>query len=439
MNAVPFPFYRKLSSDAYWSLAGTLVGFLANLLAIKIITSLVRTNEYGQASLALGVIALLNNLFIGSLMTAQRRIYFDYLERGMGQWFARVFKGVLGAAGLIAFFLYLAVALVYRLQGKPVYLNLLFPVALILITQPYMDSLFLYLEAHRKQRLIAVLTVLQKALYPLCLWFLLASHFSQAKAIIISQAVGAIILLSLFRTPKEHAESSKYPASHQQELSCLRKSILGFGWALPLGNLAMWVQTTSDRYLLEYFSTIDTVGIYVINYSFWSIPYLLLNGWLEVFTRPLLYKKAAEGDWRGLKYVIVARTLFGVTLSILGTVLLYFVGESIASAILGTQYWTGRKLMMSIAIGHCFYVIGYSVLPVFLAGKKTQMILIAASIAAFINLASNFVAIPSYGILGAALSTLISYVIWAAVLVVGAHLFIEDRISEDAIAGGRLK
>ena len=438
MNILPLPFSQKFSSDAYWSLLGNLVGFFAGLLAIKIITSLVRTHEYGQASLALGLVALLSNLFFLSLTTTQNRLYFDYLERGMGLWFVRVFNVVLGAAGLIALFFYFVVAMIYKLQGKAVYLELLLPIALFLIARPYMNSLLLYLEAHRKQALVAIVNILQRVLYPLLLWLLLATALSQVKAIIVSQVIGVILLLGIFRVPREHKKSCKYPENRRKELSNLKKSILSFGWALPLGNLAMWIQTTSDRYLLEFFTTLDTVGVYVINYGLWSIPYAMLNGWLEILTRPILYNKAAKNDWGGVKHIIVMRTLFGMGISILGTILLYFVGEHIASIMLGTQYWKGLQLMMTIAIAHCFFVIGYSVLPVFLAGKRTKVILWATSAAALINIVVNLFAIPAYGVLGAAMSTLIAYIVWALILVVLAHLFLQGRIHQDTLAGGKV-
>jgi O-antigen/teichoic acid export membrane protein len=431
-------FSKKFSSDACWSLSGNLVSVFAGLLAVKIITSFVKTDEYGQASLALGLVALLSSLFVLSLTTTQNRLYFDYLERGMGLWFARVFNLVLGAAGLISLFFYLVVAMIYKLQGKAVYLELLLPIALFLIARPYMSSLLLYLEAHRKQALVAVLTILQKMLYPIILWLFLVSAFSQAKAIIVSQVLVVLVLLAIFRVPKEQKESCKYPVNRREELSNLKNSILSFGWALPLGNFAMWIQTTSDRYLLEYFLTFDAVGVYVINYGFWSIPYTMLNGWLEILTRPILYNKAAKNEWGGVRQVIAMRTLFGLGVSIIGTILIYFVGESIASVMLGTHYWKGRNLMMCIAVAHCFYVVGYSVLPAFLAGKRPKIILLATSVAALINIVVNLFTIPAYGMLGAAMSTLIAYFVWALILVVLAHFFLQGHTSQGMLAGGKV-
>jgi O-antigen/teichoic acid export membrane protein len=164
----------------------------------------------------------------------------------------------------------------------------------------------------------------------------------------------------------------------------------------------------------------------------------MLNGWLEILTRPILYNKAAKNDWGGVKHIIVMRTLFGMGISIFGTILLYFVGEYIASIMLGTQYWKGLQLMMTIAIAHCFFVIGYSVLPVFLAGKRTKVILWATSAAALINIVVNLFTIPAYGILGAAMSTLIAYIVWALILVVLAHLFLRGHIHQDTLAGGKV-
>ena len=94
---------------------------------------------------------------------------------------------------------------------------------------------------------------------------------------------------------------------------------------------------------------------------------------------------------------------------------------------LGKHYWIGSRLMIYIAMAHLFMAIGYSVLPVFLAGKQPMMILLATSVAAISNIAINLVAIPNYGIIGAAIGTLISYIVWAGILVSGFYSFIHKK------------
>jgi len=428
MNIFQIPLSRKFFADSRWSLFGTLASVLTGLVAVKVITSLIGTNEYGQASLVLGVLALLNNLLIGPLMTAHLRVYFDYLARGLGSWFTKVFNRILAFAGLTAFMLYVLAAFLYDMAGNSIYWHLLVPSLVLLVAQPYFNALTNYLESHRRQKQLAAVNILTKAAYLAFLLALLTSPLTQASAVIVSQGLAIVLALACFRVPKTENESFHSPEDITKELAALRNSIAGLGWSLPLGSFVMWFLTTGDRYLIEYFSSPKEVGIYAINYGFWSLPYVLLNGWLEVLTRPLLYDKAAKNEWEGVKRILLWRTGFGLLISIPGTLIFYLQGESIAGMMLGKEYWAGWQLMVYISAAHCLYVVGYSVLPLFLASKKPQVILLATAIGAASNFAINLVLIPRYGIVGAAFSTFCSYIIWAAVLGIGAHLLMRSLL-----------
>lgn len=427
----------KSISDGIWSFFGTTASVLTGLAVVKIITSQVSADNYGNAALALGMVALLNGLLCGPLMTAHLRIYFDYMERGMGRWFAEVFRGILGVAGLAAVGVYLLVAILYALSGKSIYLRMLIPVAVVVVAQPYLSALTSYLEAHRSYRRLAVVNILQKVFHPLILLLLLFLALPQVPAIIVSQGLAALVILLIFRPPVEQKASGRIPEAQGTERAAIRSSIVNFGWALPAGYLIMWVMTTSDRFLIDYFRGPESVGVYAINYGFWSIPYLMLNGWLEIWTRPVIYDKSAKNDWEGVRRIICLRALFGLSASIIGTVILYFAGEPISSVMLGRRYWAGTELMLIIAVAHCFFVIGYSVMPVFLASKKPKAILYATGLGALINLVVNVLLIPSHGIQGAAISTLVSYVIWAIVLSILSYEYLQESIHIQFNARGK--
>ena len=431
MNISQFGISRKFFSDSFWSLFGNLVSVLAGLAAIKIITRLVAADDYGKASLVLGGVALLNSLLIGPLMVAHMRVYFDFIKREMALWYARMFNWVLGIAGVLSLLIYFLVAYIYNLRGNSIFLMLVVPAIVMIIVQPYLSAVTSYLEAHRLYRKLALVNILQKVFYPVILLLLLNSALSGAYSIVLSQGLAIIPLIILFHVIIEQKALNKKPDNDRDEVAKVKKSFTSFGWALPLGYLVHWVLSTSDRYLIEHFMTLKDVGVYAMNYGLWSIPFLMLNGWLEILTRPHVYRDAADHNWKNVKKILLFRTGFALIIIFIGTVLLYFFGKPIASIMLSGQYWLDKKLMMQIAIAHCFMVLGYSVFPVFLACKKTNMILIATFVGAIINISINIYAIPVYGITGAAASTLVSYIVWAGILVAGAH-FTLNKLNEDA-------
>ena len=428
MNLSLFGFSRKFINDSFWSLFGNLVSVFAGFAVIKIITRLVAVDDYGKASLVLGVVALLNGLIMGPLLIAHMRIYFDYLKSEAALWYARVFNLVFGAAGLLALLIYVLIAYGYNFRGNNIFVTLIVPAALMIFAQPYVSAVSNYLEAHRLYIRLAMVNISQKLLYPIILILLLTAAFSGSYAIVLSQAISIIAVFLIFRVISEQKAFDKKPAYNWKEFVKIKASFASFGFSLPLGYFIHWVLSTSDRYLIQHYMTLDDVGIYAMNYGLWSIPYSMLIGWLEILVRPHLYGKAVMNDWQGVKQIIFWRTIFAFIVSVAGTWLIYMWGEFIAELLLGKSYWIGWQLMMIIAIAHCICILGQSVMTVFLASKHTRIILVATSTAAMVNLGINLVAIPNYGLLGAAMSTLIAYFIWSAILVLWSCVHLQHLI-----------
>src|SRR5262249_31745925 len=107
-------------------------------------------------------------------------------------------------------------------------------------------------------------------------------------------------------------------------------------------------------------------------------------------------------------------------------------GPVVARWFLGPSYWFGAKLMMTLAGAHVFYVAGSSIVPVFLAAKRSSYILCAYVAAAVLNISLNLIFIPRFGILAAAASTAAAYILWTASLAVAANRLLERMILADA-------
>jgi O-antigen/teichoic acid export membrane protein len=420
----------RLVPDALWSFSANAVSVTSGLAVVKIISKLVPSVEYGRASLVLGVLALLNGFLAGPALAVHLRLHFDYQRFGAAAWFARFSRRVLFGVSVGVTLLYLAVALAYAARGARLYLALLVPAAMIIFLQPQVSATTNYLEAHRRYAALAMANVLPKIFQIPGLLFLLLLAIPGANAIVLSQALAILPLLFVFRVQSESRSLVK-STMHKHQLNKVKRSALEFGGSVQIGYAVMWVLTTSDRYVIEHFRSLQDVGVYAMNYAFWSMPYLLLNGWLETLTRSRLYERAAQGDWAGAKRVLFWRGTVGVTLALLGTLIILLIGRPLAVRLIG-NYWNGWKLMMLISTGHIFLVLGYSIIPFFLAAKRARSILVATLAAAAANVTLNWFAVPALGILGAGLNTLVAYAVWAACLGSGAYL-VSKTLTENPV------
>lgn len=411
---------QKGVSDGIWSLVGSVGSAVIGLATVRIVATWVDSASYGRASLLLGVVSLVSGMVVGPTLVVHLRLYFEYLNRGLTRWYSRTATTAFAVASCAAASLYLAIAFGYWWTGEALYLNYAVVAILVLVVQPFLSIETNYLEAHRNQRLLAASSLANRALYPLFALCLLAIQTDPASALVAAQGMATIcVLVAVRRASRPHLPSAG-PVQEWAEYHRLVRSASEFGWTLPAGYVAMWLITTSDRFLLQHFMTDKDVGLYVMNYGLWSMPYVLLNAWLELMTRPVVYAAAASANWRRARALVWQRAIFGTGIAIIGSGILYLVSETIGRMLIGHDYWAGRELVMVLSAAHCFYVLGYAIVPLFLAAKRTGWVLFATVLGGLVGIVSNLIAIPSWGLIGAASATLLSYVVWAAALLAAA-------------------
>ena len=411
---------RTLLPDAWWSLAGNLFSVLGGLAAVKVIAAFVPNAEYGRASLALGVVGLLTLFLVNPLLAAHLRLYFDHVHAGSADSYTTRFKWLLVGVGMLSTTSYALIAIIGRWTGNGLYLALVLPAALLLFVQPHASATNNYLEGQRRYRPLAFATLLVKVGQVLFLLGLLATGLSGAYGIMLSQAFAALALVLVFANRRHRSTQPSVGFSGLAEAQGSRGIASRFAGGIYLASFFGWVLTTSDRYVAGHYLTLSAVGIYAMNYGLWSLPYQILNGWLDTVSRSRIYARAAMGDWQAVSRSLWLRVLAGLAAASAGTVLLCFVGRRIALMLVGENYWSSWRLMVLIAAGHIFFVIGQSAVTVLFAAKNTSILSLANMTAATVNVLLNIYLIPRWGIVAAGATTLLSYVLWACILLAGA-------------------
>lgn len=414
--ALPFSIFRRAWRDASWSLAGSVLTVLSGLATLKIIGKLVSTAEYGAASLILGVCALLNQFIANPLLAERLRLYFDHRKQGDQKNFSQAIEGLLLRTSALIASIYLALAALLYLRGNATYVTLFLPALLLIFMQPQLAAVFSQMEAHRDYRGLSLvqplLNVLQVPLLLGLLWLAVRGSVS----IVLAQALAALLVF-LPLVMRMRVRSVKRSPRTESGLSS--SSISSFGWSLYAFNLASWAMGTSDRYLIDHFLTRSDVGIYVINYAFWAIPYAVLNGWINSFARPRLYVRAADRAWGRVLRVVLGTLSAGAAIAIAGTGLIYIVGKPLALLILGEKYWHSDALMLLLASAHVFFLIGHTTSTYFMAIKNSHWVWISSVIAAIGNMAANILLLPRWGVIAAAVTTLGAYALWSALMLSG--------------------
>jgi len=184
-----------------------------------------------------------------------------------------------------------------------------------------------------------------------------------------------------------------------------------FGFPLVIGNLAYWILTLSDRYILKFFRGAQEVGIYSASYAIGEKSILLLVSLFTLAATPLamrIWEKEGEEKSRIFNTNLTRYFLLICLPAVVGISIL---AKPILSILTGQEYFMGYTILPFVA------------LSIFLNGstigfgnglgyyKKTKYIMWPLIIGGLVNLGLNFIFIPKYGYFAAATTTLIGYIV----------------------------
>jgi O-antigen/teichoic acid export membrane protein len=187
----------------------------------------------------------------------------------------------------------------------------------------------------------------------------------------------------------------------------LIKKMLKFGIPLMPTVVAVWVISFADRYFLNEYTTLSEVGLYAVGAKF-ALAIVLITGAFRLAWTPLALSVAKEPDARSF-YRNMAK-LYLVAASFL-TLMLTGVSKLVMVVMTQPDFYAGYTIIGILAYGAVFYgLYAISTLGLWLA-EKTVFGTIAIAINAGLVIGLNVALIPIWGIMGAALATLISYII----------------------------
>lgn len=188
------------------------------------------------------------------------------------------------------------------------------------------------------------------------------------------------------------------------------KGMLKFGlWLIP-GGMAGLVISISDRYFLAYFSGLTTVGLYSFGYQIASIVDLGFRAPFSLAWSPIIFRAFKNGNGEKInKEAFRYYNYVGIFL----VLALSLFAKDLIQIFAPPNYLDAYTIVPIIALGLLIFgwenFLGTSLYVI----NKTYYFAIIFGIGAALNLGLNFALIPSYGMLGAALAMLISYVLIA--------------------------
>lgn len=386
---------RFLKDAATYAVSGAATTFIG-VVMVPIYTRVFSPDEYGALDLITSVTTFLVLFLLMGQPSAVGRFYVDARDRRDARVSASTSglfllgATILAAAALLPFHKGIA----YLLHGTTAYSN---AVALAICSVPFtvqfrlLQNLLKWRQEPLKYAGLSVASlVIGLSVIIYCVVIAGLGITGVYLATLINAFVFSCLALFLVRTSLGRA----FSASRLREL-------LGFGLPLVPVAVAYYFITYSDRYFLRYFQDLETVGMYAIGVRVSMVMVLLLNGF-EMAMGPFVYsqykeRNAPETFAKVYDYVSVAAVLSVVGLSLFSS--------DIVSIFATPTYLPGHNVVPLLAAGTLIYGLGaYFSVGIGIA-KKTIHRAWTGMLAAALNVALNFLLVPSFGMIGAAAAT----------------------------------
>jgi O-antigen/teichoic acid export membrane protein len=183
-----------------------------------------------------------------------------------------------------------------------------------------------------------------------------------------------------------------------------------FGMPLVPSALLLWTTNFSDRFFLIKLTNAGEVGLYSVGVRIASAMVLLLTAFRMAWPAFAYSIKSDDEAKRTyawvLTYLVVFTTWIATGLALLSPWLVAWLtapGYESASRVVGPLAFAavsfGGFIVISIGIGRA---------------RRTQFNWVVTGVAAVVNVTLNLTLIPSYGMMGAAIATLVAYTVMFA-------------------------
>jgi O-antigen/teichoic acid export membrane protein len=187
------------------------------------------------------------------------------------------------------------------------------------------------------------------------------------------------------------------------------REYLSLGLPTVSSSLSYWIVDSSDRYLIGILLSTTAVGYYSPSYTLGTLIVMLVFPF-NVILLPLLSQHFDNNRMDEVRIFMKYSLKFFLTIAIPSAVGLSLLSRIIIQ-ILSTPEIAANGYFVTpfIALSALLFGIYNIIINVIVLNKKTKIIGIIWVIAAVLNIIFNLVMIPYFGILGAAVATLIAY------------------------------
>jgi O-antigen/teichoic acid export membrane protein len=379
---------------------------LVGLVSIPIVTRLFPPADYGNYSLATASVMILSTLF-GWLPTAVIRYYPAYERQGrLAVFNATIVRlAVVTLAGLIL--AYYVPLLVLRTRIPAGLWRLLLVGGGLFVVTSLFNLLQYFLRSQRRVGRFSAFAVWYSVIgFGLGIALVVLLNVG-IEGLLIGATLSVVLVLPLLWRQALGRERIRLVGAMDSPTA---RAVFAYGAPLVVSNLAVWILSLSDRYVIGLFRDTAEVGVYSLSYNVADKSLMLLVSLFLLAWGPIGMRIwETQGEPESRRFVTEATRLY-LLLSVPLVVGLSVLSRLVVAIMAGDEYERGYRIMPYVLSGVVLLGLEQRYQSGLLFHKRTSLITLSATAAGVLNLFLNILFIPTYGYVAAAVTTLVSYV-----------------------------
>jgi O-antigen/teichoic acid export membrane protein len=386
------------------------VGAVGSIVSVKVLTTYLSPEQYGQFSLGLTAAVLTGQILSGPLSAATTRFFAPSTESlRLEPFITATFDLLAHFAGIVLTIATLC-GLVWLLHPSIIVATLAVALLLSLITgaEQILDSIQ---NAARHRGLVAWHLGLGPWLRFACAVALFKVAGTTTVSAICGYLFGAsVLLLSQYGFFRWKIGKPRLTRADRADARDLEKRMLRYAWPFGIWGIFTSVQLASDRWALGIFQDLHSVGVYNVAYQLGYYPVLLASTALMQVASPILFATAGDASEvsrvRRTRSAALRLSLISVILTTLGFIVLLNLDRDLFGAVVGPGFRGATIYLPYLFLAGGVFAAGQFAIHVPLIEFDTKGALFTKITTALIGTALNFVGAAVWGVKGVVGATL---------------------------------
>lgn len=410
------PDFKKLLSGSGLVMAFKVAGAGAGYIFAYLITTNYGAESFGIFELsltALTIASLFSRLGLGGALV---RFISEFIEKGADVHLLKVYRLALFIS--LPFSIFLGILLyLYAHELAMLFGNegLTTPFRIVAHIVPFATSYQINAEAYRGMKEMTGYSILQRGtviIIAIAVFFMLQFQDYETHLIPLFSFGTGVVLLSIFTaftTPRTLSKQVVAKTTFKTDEIAI-KPLLKVAFPMLISTSMFMIMNWTDTLMIGYYLDESEVGIYRLAFKIATLITFAQFA-INSIAAPMFSSFSAKNDLASLRKMtlnigymnLIISTPIFIAILIFPSFVLDFFGE---------EFTTGVAPLIILAIGQIINAICGPVMYLLnMTGKEKQArnIIIVASI---INIALNLYLIPIYGLMGAAIATGVSTVVW---------------------------